>query len=81
MFAPGVVAIFFSVLVLIFMKDSPEKEGFPPIDEGKPKKKTVETPATGLAKSFSSYLPSWRHKVFRPMHLMRSEPLQVPVMF
>ncbi|KAK9908663.1 hypothetical protein WJX75_001165 [Coccomyxa subellipsoidea] len=42
MFAPGAVALAVSVLVLFFMKDSPEKEGFPPIDEGAPKKKVVE---------------------------------------
>ena len=49
MFAPGAVALAVSVLVLLFMKDSPEKEGFPPIDEGAPKKKVVEEkPAGGL---------------------------------
>ncbi|CAL8460878.1 g409 [Coccomyxa elongata] len=42
MFAPGAVALAVSVLVLLFMKDSPEKEGFPPIDEGAPKKKVVD---------------------------------------
>ncbi len=42
MFAPGAVALAVSVLVLLFMKDSPEKEGFPPIDEGAPKKKVAE---------------------------------------
>ena len=43
LFAPGAVALFFSVIVLFFMKDSPEKEGFPPVDSGKPKKAAVES--------------------------------------
>ena len=47
MFAPGAVALAVSVLVLLFMKDSPEKEGFPPIDEGAPKKKVVEDKPAG----------------------------------
>jgi sugar phosphate permease len=47
MFAPGAVALAVSVLVLFFMKDSPEKEGFPPIDEGAPKKKVVEEKPAG----------------------------------
>lgn len=47
MFAPGAVALAVSVLVLLFMKDSPEKEGFPPIDEGAPKKKVVEEKPAG----------------------------------
>ena len=47
LFAPGAVALFFSVVVLLFMKDSPEKEGFPAVDSGKPKKAAaVATPGT-----------------------------------
>ncbi|KAK9901089.1 hypothetical protein WJX75_003573 [Coccomyxa subellipsoidea] len=38
MLAPGSIALAVSVLVLLFMKDSPETEGYPPIDEGAPKK-------------------------------------------
>lgn len=38
MFAPGSIALAVSVQVLLFMKDSPESEGFPPIDDGAPKK-------------------------------------------
>jgi sugar phosphate permease len=47
MFAPGAVALGVSVLVLLFMKDSPEKEGFPPVTDGKPKKKS-EPVKTGV---------------------------------
>ncbi len=47
MFAPGSVALAVSVLVLLFMKDSPEAEGFPPIDEGAPKNNTHDKPAGG----------------------------------
>lgn len=68
MFAPGAVALAVSVLVLLFMKDSPEKEGFPPIDEGAPKKKAVEdkapagtTNVISVEKYLSLYLePHWR---------------------
>lgn len=50
MFAPGTVALAVSVIVLLFMKESPEKEGFPPISDGAPKKK-AEPVATGVRRS------------------------------
>ena len=38
MYAPGIVALAVAVIVLLFMKESPETQGFAPINAGdKPK--------------------------------------------
>lgn len=41
MFAPGGIALAMSVIVALFMKESPEKLGYPPVGEGKPKPKAA----------------------------------------
>ena len=42
MFAPGGIALAMSVIVGLFMKESPEKLGYPPVGESKPKPKTAQ---------------------------------------
>ena len=42
MFAPGGIALAMSVIVGLFMKESPEKLGYPPVGDGKPKPKAAQ---------------------------------------
>ena len=44
MFAPGGIALAMSVIVGLFMKESPEKLGYPPVGESKPKLKAAQAP-------------------------------------
>ena len=46
MFAPGGIALAMSVIVALFMKESPEKLGYPSVGDGKPKPKAA-APAAG----------------------------------
>lgn len=48
MFAPGGIALAMSVIVGLFMKESPEKLGYPPVGESKPKPKTAQAPGAPL---------------------------------
>lgn len=80
MFAPGSVALAVSVLVLLFMKDSPETEGFPPIDEGAPKKvlqnnKTAgeHIPNEGFQSMFYTRLAEWLHIVVVTVYVLSWE--------
>ena len=45
MFAPGGIALAMSVIVGLFMKESPEKLGYPPVGDGKPKPKAAQAPS------------------------------------
>jgi len=45
MYAPGVIALAMSVIVFLFMKESPEKLGYPPVGDGKPKPKAAAAAA------------------------------------
>ena len=51
MFAPGVVALAVSVLVLIFFKDSPEAAGFAPLESSSKKKPVKEAPGNIVVSS------------------------------
>ena len=51
MFAPGGIALAMSVIVGLFMKESPEKLGYPPVGEGKPKPKAAQAPGAPLQAS------------------------------
>jgi sugar phosphate permease len=49
MFAPGAAALAVSVLVLLFFKDSPESQGFPPVESGSKKKTAKPAEPAGAA--------------------------------
>ena len=49
MFAPGIVALAVAAFVLIFMKESPESQGFKPVNSPKPKKDGEKGKSTCLA--------------------------------
>ena len=56
MFAPGGIALAMSVIVGLFMKESPEKLGYPAVGESKPKPKSAQAPGAPLP------TPSWEAK-------------------
>lgn len=54
MFAPGAAALVVSVLVLLFFKDSPESQGFPPVEAGSKKKTAKPAEPAGAAGKIGS---------------------------
>ena len=54
MFAPGAAALAVSVLVLLFFKDTPESQGFPPVESGSKKKTAKPAEPTGAARKTGS---------------------------
>jgi len=63
MYAPGIVGLVFALVVLLFMKDTPENFGHAPVSTPKPKQK--ETTAVGeqfASCSLPSLSPLYFHK-------------------